>query len=229
MRKISLLIFGYLALLSTSCTPETLQPDLDRQGYGFYPLETGLYRIYKVNATNYTNTNEVVKDSFLVKELLIDSFPNAHGGISYILNIYSKSFQDNIWQLDSVWSVGRTVNGLLVTENNQSILKLSFPVAKGKIWNGNAYNTSPERMYEVTALDEEVLTILGDTIFQQALEVIQLDIPGPIVAKQFKREVYGRGVGVLFKENIYIDYDSTQNSIDFGFEYRQKLIEFGKE
>ncbi len=219
MKKATLL---FLVILSFACEEQVTKITLDN-GYDFYPLELGNYWVYEVEKVDILG---FIPDTsrYYLREELTDTLLSESGIVKYFLERQVSQDQIN-WEVDSVWTVHRLDQALVVSENNLPLIKLTFPVKVGGIWDGNAYNNQAESLfyYETTDLDIDSL---------EAVRVVLSDIKKNIVNQDERSEIYERGVGLISKEYIKLNFCSVNcefpGEIESGMVLIQKLIEHGQ-
>lgn len=217
-----------LILIFSACQEKLSEIVLD-QGYDFFPLAVGEYRVYQVEEEIYTG---FVPDSsnYYLKEELVDSLVSSDGSIKYLM-LRSKSLDSMKWESDSTWTAQRVKESLIVTENNVPFVKLTFPVKLGNTWDGNAYNTRAELSYFFIA--SEVYSLNGQSISSENLiDVVIADIPKNLVNQDQRFERYARGIGLVSKNytvlrfcNVNCDQPGT---VESGRIYKQNLISYGQ-
>lgn len=217
-------LFGLMA-----CSEDPVETVNDT-GYDFYPLELGAYRIYEVEELTYSAT---VEDSshYYLKEVMADTLVSGDGTVKYLLYRY-KSDDDTInWELDSVWAAQLTGNVLLVYEFDVPYCKLAFPITADKTWDGNAYNTQDEADYFYETVDSYTI---GDSTYSSddVIEVAIADIAKNLVDQDERTETYVRGVGLVEKNYITVEFCqsgcSDSYEIDEGRILRQVFLKYGK-
>lgn len=226
----------YLTLITfvvIACNTETVEPDETRLGADFYPLQVGNYSIFEVENIDYKITGEVVASSFQLKTQVIDSFVNQTGTLSYEIHYYKRQSPSESWKFLHAWTARRNGNQAILVEDNIPFLKLSFPVSENKIWDGNVLNTLPQDDYEMDSLLSRYITPAQDTI-ENTLTVIQGNNEDFTVELDRRYEIYGLHKGLVYKEDILLQYCTTtdclgQEKVESGHEYRQYLLETGKQ
>lgn len=224
-------MFLLSCLLLIGCQTTTLDPADVRLGFNYFPLETGQYRLYDVEDIRYKITGEIDTVRLQMKEVVADSFL-LNNTYSYVLERFSRKTSSNTWQLDSVWSVRKNARNVIVTESNVPYVKLVFPVQEGKVWNGNAYNTNGDEMYKMSNIDEQFSA--GETSYENTLTVTHFDNNDIIISLDRRMEVFGRDIGLVYKETLQLEYCTEVNCIgegiiEIGKKYRQRLVDYGKE
>ena len=141
---------------------ELLAPEPERLGYEYFPLVIGDYRIYEVEVINYNLDGTVDTTNYQLKEIVADS-SLVGGGTSYRLDRYRRADAAVAWVIDSVWSARLNTYQAIVVEHNVPIIKLSFPLAEDRRWDGNAMNTFDFDEFKIKNLgmdQEETLILL---------------------------------------------------------------------
>jgi len=220
------------AYFLSGCENSTSEITPEEMGYRFYPLEQGIYRDYKVQRIQYSVLGDQDTLDYFLKEQVADSFINQAGGISYKLKRYTRTSDTLMWKLDSVWTVTKSTTNVVVVENNVPFVKLIFPVMEKKQWDGNAFNIMSEELYTYEYAFQPI--VIGEESYNSILKVIQQDNPDKIVMTDIRNEIYAENIGLIYKESIILHY-CTDNEclgdmiIERGIDYRQQLIEYGKE
>jgi hypothetical protein len=201
-------------------SPATISDD-------YFPLAKGQYAIYDVVETRYDLQGN--RDSvYQLKVALEDAWVDLEGGTSFKMYRYKKPSNASKFILDSIQQVKKVnQNQVLVTENNVPFLKLSLPLVEAKTWNGNMFNTFPTEKYTVSNLGKtwgqypNTVTIIHKKDFN-------------LVYKKYRVEVYGKDVGLVYKESQEVNYSTA--AADFGKYviadgkvYKQTLTGYGKQ
>jgi hypothetical protein len=129
-----------------------------------------------------------------------------------------------------VWTAKRNAHLATRTENIVPFVKLSFPLQKNLVWNGNAFNDRGDAKYKVTAWNQPYES--GTATYERTLTVEQSNEANECVKKNVQYEVYAAGIGLVQKEITDVYYlqpngecDYTQ-TISYGRRLRQRLVEF---
>ncbi len=211
----------------SSSLPEN--PD-GRLGTSFFPLKTGFYQLYEIEQREYKLNGEVVDSVYQMKHLVVDSFQNQNGDYTFFIHRYLKVQEE--WAFLSTWSaIKRPVNVLLYEESTPYV-KLAFPFALRKQWNGNASNTLDDEQYTIDSL-QQVFEYKGRS-FENTTTVLQANIDDNILFKDYRAEIYAENKGMVYKELEQLEYCSDpdclgQLIIISGIVKKQILIESGFE
>jgi hypothetical protein len=225
-------VFGFMALFFFSCDIEKNVPGTSGWGQEYFPLEGNSYRIYDVNKIDYSILGNIDSARYYLKEVVSDSFLNLNNEYSYVLGRYKKSGLESEWALDSVWTATRYQGKVVVTENNVPYIKLVFPVLENKKWDGNMMNGFDEEKYTMGNIGRAFTS--GKVNHPATLSILQKDNPDTLLVREKKWEVYGKNIGLIYKEIINVRYCSELSCIGEGIivsgnKYRQELVEYGKD
>lgn len=205
-------------------------PDTSRLGADYFPMEKGLWWEYEVDLTTY-NLLDSIPQHFFLREVVADTFTDLSGNTAFRLERFSRPDAAAEWELDSVWTARVSASQAVRIENNVPFIKLTFPLAEGKEWNGNALNNRGEESYVVKSLGASLE--VGDTTYANTLTIVQQDIPDTLVFQDMRFEYFAREIGLVKKEYIQLKYCSTeecfgQKTIDSGRKLYMELVAHGK-
>jgi hypothetical protein len=229
---ISQIILSVMAVIVFACDTEKVVPEKSGWGLDYFPLEGNSYRIYDVCIIDYSILGEIDSVSYLLKEVVSDSFLNLNNEYAFVLSRYKKDTPESDWKLDSVWTATKNEEKVVVTENNVPFVKLVFPVQENKQWDGNRMNILEEEKYKMGKIGSGFH--LSSINYPATVTVTQMDNPDTILVRDKRLEIYGKNIGLIFKEKIQIKYCSElacigEGIISSGNKYRQELLQYGKE
>jgi hypothetical protein len=192
-------------------------------------LQVGNFQIYDVDETNYFPLEDPEELHYQIKTEVVDSFEHTEGNYTYVVYRSRRDSENDAWTYIESWSVRVTDLEAIVSENNISFVRMTFPVAVGKKWNGNAYNASEEDEYEITVVDQPYQ--LGDTQFEHTLTVDQ-ENRVDLLFNDRRFEIYAKDIGLIYREVTDLEYCSEvecfgQNKIERGIVYKQTIIAHG--
>lgn len=199
-------------------------------GKDYFPMQTGFYQIYKIDEIVYTELKDPETLSYQLMIEVVDSFPNPEGHYTYVLNRSKRLDANAQWKSLDTWSVRSNDREIIVNEENIPFLKLTFPVRKGSVWNGNKFNNLQEDAYEILTVDQS--SRVNEMEFDKTLTVLQENNKDLIVFQDKREEVYARGVGLIYKETLQLHYCTDNNcvgqqKIKRGSDYKQQIIAYG--
>lgn len=213
-----------------SCNEE-VKDLVAEQGYDFFPVKTGHYRLYEVDEILFRGS-EADSSHYFLKEVITDSIIAEDQTVNYLLKRYTtEDTTFSTWKIDSVWTVRRNSRQGIVTENNVPFVKMIFPVKAGQSWNGNALNSRGKQMYYYEAAGNLVRSDM-DIPTKDIIRVIIEDIPENLVMQDERSEIYVRGIGLIEKDYISVMFcqsGCSPGQIEDGRIYRQHLVAYGEE
>jgi hypothetical protein len=207
----------------------------------YFPLRTGIYQIYDVKETriDQVNTTEL---TYQLRTEVTDSFPNPQGGYTYVITRSTRTTPASAWAPRDTWSARADDKGIIVNEENIAYVKLAFPFAGGKSWNGNALNalggkekcgTTQETcdIYRLEDVLEEFDAGTGLS-FAKTVTVLQNNDTDVIVSQDVRKEIYALDAGLVYKESTILEYCTVgpclgKQQVENGFIYRQVINEYG--
>lgn len=230
-----------LAFLAVSCDESFVTPDPEARGLNYYPLEVGQYRIYDVTDIHYQN-DVATEERFQMREWVVDSFMDQTNTLTYKIIRSVRPNTQAEWLDDSVMTVTKDHNRVVLTKDNTRYVKMVFPVQEGKIWQAdilnNRYNpdsTGKENSVYVSV--DKPYMLPNGTVYDKAATVFigAASVDSTIVDK--RREVYARGIGKILRvfdrknlQGCQMDdcgEDYVSPILD-GHERHEVLIEHGK-
>ncbi len=196
--------------------------------FDFYPMEIGQYRTYWVEEIKFSLLDPDTS-RYMLREVIADSIMNGNGVVKYLINRYVAVDSIN-FELDSVWSVHKIAQSVIVTENNVPYVKLIQPVNLSVNWNGNAFNTLTDRTYYFQSAGE-VENVRVDLSSTELIDVIIEDIPANLVNQDERRETFAKGIGLVQKDYVTLGFCTldcnSAGEIQSGRILRQWLFEYG--
>ncbi len=227
--------FLLLTLLITSCKKKQEEEILVDLGQDYFPVKVGNYIVYDVDSVAYSLLlHDTIISKYRIKEEIDTLFEDNSGRQTIRLVRYKKNFSATIpydqmsWKVQDVWMANKTNTTAEVVEENVRFIKLIFPVANAKTWNGNAQNTQPEWKYKYENTDAP-LTI-NKLNFDKTVKVTQR-FSSSLIHYQSYVEKYARGVGMIYKEKIDVKSNTISsvpilNRIEEGIVYKMNVVEY---
>ena len=220
-----------LFALSVFGCSETRDVNPDAYGTDYFPLKVGQFAIYQVEGVEYINSRDSVEFSYQLKESITESFEDLESGISYKILREKRENENEEWKIDSVWSARKDGLRAIKTENNVPYIRLVFPFQENKTWNGNGLNNKQPDDYEMIDVGKPYTGIFS--YFDRTVTVIIDLIPDRFVQYISKKEVYSQHTGLVYKENVILNYrqgdDYGLGIVDSGIKYFQSILAYGEE
>ncbi len=256
MIKLSIKFFWLIIITSIfwSCTNETEVFPVDF-GYDYFPLEVGKYRIYEVDSVTYDpQLSMVVIDSTTsqIKEEITGTLVDNTGATVFRVERSTRRTAGDPWIIKKIFVQSRDESRAFQVEDNLRSIKMVFPLAAGKEWNGNVFFDSTEIIVMVAG---ETLDFFKDWSWQilevgipvntggmdfEAVTTIQLADSENLIERRKAVEQYALGVGLIYREMAILDTQcqyccdadfaqcgglAWEEKAEKGFTIRQRLIE----
>ena len=229
--KLSIILLLLVATFTfVSCHKENEKPaDIefaaDKQ---YFPLETNKSLIYKVTEITIDKPSDYYDTAiYFLRERTDIPFIDNEGDTAYRIERYKSPTQNYNWTISDVWESKITTYTAEKVEENQRFIKLKFPLAIGKYWNGNLKNDLDDKDCTITSLSA---TYNNESIHLDSCLSITRDSSVTQISKQYDVEIYARGIGLVYKEITDINSQEViygvpiENRIHRGTIYRQELI-----
>lgn len=199
------------------CTEVTvLGDDIGRE---YYPVKVGNYWIYDVSETTFTNqflTDAADSVTYQVRERVDTVYRDQTGELTFQLIRSRRADASQPWGQDSIVTISKSFSDLRYTYNNLKTVKLIFPPAENKKWNGNAFNSlepdssqGADRFLFSYAQVGQPFT-LDDTTYNNTVKVVQYNRQD-LVKLIDRHEVYALGVGMIYKRIIDYTYETCKS------------------
>jgi hypothetical protein len=223
MKKIftPLIVLAVLAISFASCskTEEFTSEPLE----DYLQLQTGKHIIYRLDSMKFVNL-DTVKTSYQAKDEIDAAITDNLGRPSWRVIRYLRNVNGTgPWVVNMVYMITPTTNTVEVIENNFRYQKLKLPINEGFNWKGNTYISlySSDPNWDYRFLDDwdymyenigAGFTTLGGPV-DKTITVNQQDEvlgfpndPQGYSERNFAYEVYGQGIGLIYKEFLHMQY-----------------------
>lgn len=226
MKKIPFLFI--VSLLMAACRSEIEAPK--EYGAALYPQNIGTEVVYQVDSIVYDDfllrpDNKPDTFTYQLREVLESKFTDNSGKQANRVVIYKRLNDSFNWEPYQVVSTSMNLEGLQRLENNFRYIKLAFPVAENKTWNGNALNAKNQTMYKYISAYKT--GIVGKFIIDSLVTVQQED-DSNFVEKRYAKEIYAPQIGLIYGRYDSINYQvynqSTQRYYWKGLLIRKTMI-----
>ena len=223
----SLLLF---LLLCLSCQLSPLLTTLPDAGY--FPLQTGQYRIYAVTEQHYRIGQSATTRQYDRRETTGAPFLTLAGDSAYILTYAHRTESIAPWQIDSMGTARQTPTEALLTSGGQTVVKLAFPAFDNQRWNGNRFNILGPDEFRLQRCHQPFN--IDNKAFERTLTVVQQN-DSTLVSQDKRVEVYGYQIGLVYAERQQLrfcanDPGCTQPAaILYGIRQFIRLTDYGKE
>lgn len=214
--KIFLTVLSSLVFVACDDNNRNLPPPQDG-GKFFYP-NVGQSVVYDVEDSQYEITGKFTVKTYQLKEINVSTFKDSDGKEALRIERYRRENDTQKWTIDSVFTAKKEIDKALKTENNVTYVKMIFPIKEGVKWNGNAYNSLGNDVYELKKVNQFFQT--NGQKFDNTFTVIQQN-DSTLVDLKRRIEVYSEGIGMVYQEKTNVLYCNSSDclgkgKIDFG-------------
>ncbi len=222
MKNVLVILAVLLSFMSCERTDEDI-PDL---GYDYYPLSDSSYVMYQVVEYIYDEF-QGTRDSngYQLLELVDTAYTDLSGRTIHNLVRFTRASDTVDWKLKDVWTVYKGDDRLERMEENVTFVRLSFPLKRGKTWDGNSRNDSSEQIY--TVLDYNLKNKVDGTTFKNTARINHFENIN-LIEDQFQEEIYARDVGLVQRIDRNLELDPADGSPKAGYDITWTYIEHGK-
>lgn len=215
-----------LALLCTaalfSCKKENDDTYNGNATQAYFPLQLGKYVVYNVDSTIWDDFSCLKKtNSYQMRYVVADTFRDNAFRMGYRIETFIRKKDTDPWQNHRVIYATATESRLEYHEENLKFIKLIYPVENGRTWDGNALlNTNDQDLQYFTGWTYAYQNVgqaynNGEIEFDNTVTVTQTDEtqndpeaqPTAFAYRTYSKEVYGYGIGMVYKETYHWTYD----------------------
>ena len=225
------------ATLLTSCGSK--KADLMLTSINDYaPLVVGKYITYSVDSLVFKNFGTLeVHNLYEVKHLVADTFIDNSGRKAYKIIRYIRKNAMESFVSEYTFAAVNTGNSYEFTENNQRFIKLTMPIKNSYNWKGNVFiNLSTvipgfgnsyfldDWDYRYDNVDDAMPIPLPGFTLSNTVTVNQRDVSTNlpvtgttnIANKDFSKEIYAKGIGMVYRQFIHWEYQISTKYIGYG-------------
>jgi len=214
--------FLFFILLALACKqPEDNIDALTDYGYDYYPLQIGSERTYFVDSIVYDDngpTQAIDTFKYLFKEVVVDTFIDDAGALSFTISKYFKPLPDSItnWQFAGNNFAQQTNLTAQKIADNVREVKLIFPLRELNSWNGNLYNGRDPLLYQITQFKVPYWFNgrNANSVKVESYRVLNF------IEEIYRYERFAQNIGMV---EYLFDSLNTQSSGTKGLRYRLKL------
>ena len=225
------LFLSMLILLFVVACKKTYQYPSDPLSV-YVPQQVGKYITYRMDSLvffNFGTQDTIIK--YLAKDVIDDSITDNLGRPSWrVVRYISDTTGTAPWTPIETYMITATNQTVEVVENNMRFIKLVSPVVNGYIWSGNSYIDTKSSLSTVVYLDgwNYVYDSVGmpfttnSEIVPSSVTIHQADdssgslIDTVFSTRNFSEEVYGKGIGLIYKNFIHWEYQPPNVNVPVG-------------
>ena len=217
-KKIFLIIIAGIFSLSLleSCKREVYEfPQSDTS---YFPIDSGTYAIYNVNYVLYNDFESRVDTfNYLLKELVGETETDNQGKPYRRIERYILSDSSTAWEFRQVWAAQLLGNFAYRIEDNQRFVSISFPLFKGKEWDGLVYIRKDTTIsipggtidmykdwgnFKVLSLDEP--EFIAGINYDSVLTIQRVEKINNI-ERRYSLEKYAKNIGLISRQDSILD------------------------
>lgn len=227
MKVILILI---LILFSIACKKKEIisaKQDFNKD-FSYFGITKGNFIEYLV--VHIVHDDEVdIHDTlqYKFKTVVGDTFIDNQGRKANKFFRYTWNDTNDSWKIKDVWSTVIDKNYAIVTEENQSIIKIAFPIKLSTEWNPSIFSTKATENYRYSSIHTPLKLNLYS--FDSTITISQNNYYTLVDYKR-QTETYAKNIGMISKyyKNLRIkNFDTLQ--VKKGEEWFYTLVKFGNE
>ena len=222
-------LYSTLFCLLFSCKKNNSVSEIQNKYESYFGLVPGRFIVYNVREIVHDEMAEIKHDTlnYQLKTLIGDTITDNAGRIARQFLRFKRLNSSQNWQLSDVWTTLIDGNYAELTEENQRIIKMLFPVSSKTTWNANVFNvnSSLDCFYDKI---HESLSLNG--ISYDSTVLVEQENVRNLVEFKRKYEVFGNRIGLISKyfKDLKISNFDTLN-IKSGYELIYTCTDFGIE
>ncbi len=184
-------------------------------------MKVGLYWVYDITETKITQLGGQTASTYQLKVQVADSVVSS-GQVTYVLHRFTRADATSAWSGTTTWSARKDKFQAVQQEGNTPFVILSFPLSEGKSWNGNALNNlgGKEKCADGTVnCDNYTAVDIGkrfeflSLFYDNTVTISESNDADPIVGKDIRKDVYGIGTGLVYREVTQLQYCTVGDCI----------------
>ncbi len=217
-KKIFLIIIAGIFSLSLleSCKREVYE--FSQSDTSYFPIDSGTYAIYNVKYVLYNDFESRVDTfNYLLKELVGETETDNQGKPYRRIERYVLNDSSTTWEFRQVWAAQLLGNFAYRIEDNQRFVSISFPLFKGKEWDGLVYIRKDTTIsipggtidmykdwgnFKVLSLDEP--EFIAGINYDSVLTIQRVEKINNI-ERRYSLEKYAKNIGLISRQDSILD------------------------
>lgn len=220
----NLVVAFLLSVIFFGCKKDNTVNDSVYLGYNYFPQQPGDTLIYEVHVRYKDELVLTPLDStYQLLERVESVFDDNANRPTLRLERYVRNTPTDPWVIYKVWTANLTSSNAEKREDNVPYVKLVFPVAESKEWNGNILNpnSNSTQDYYYSYINEP--GTISTYSFDSTLMVIQKE-EQLFNSGSYDFEKYATNVGLIQKQIFKYETSSFSNDTTDIVFYTEKLI-----
>jgi hypothetical protein len=198
----------------------------------YLQLQLGKTITYRLDSTNFIFPGTVeTTTSYLAKDVVDTLITDSLGRLSWHISRYvTDTAQSQPWTILETYLITPTGQTVEFVENNLRYIRLSSPLRNGFSWQGNSlidtyssdYNYLSGWNYTYDSIGSSYNVIAGNIpnafVVQQENSFIgDTTNSTEFSEKEYSAEVYAKGIGLIYKDFLYWQYQPPNSEINAGY------------
>lgn len=233
-------IFHLILLLTcvvlTLCTCNKTSDFQSGKLEDYMNMQVGKYILYELDSTVFTNFNTTKTEiHYQAKDVVNAVITDSEGRPSWRVIRYMRarnSTNEADWKPNITYMVTVLPKSVEVVEENQRYIKLQAPIKSGFEWRGNSYISAEafEPSFSIDAWKytyekvDSVFTFDDGRQVENTITINQRDEvlgnpnnPYVYTIQNFSKEVYAKGIGLVYKDLFHSEYQTFYNTYNCYF------------
>ncbi len=191
-----MLLFGFFH----GCETDRELADPAPMHKDYIHLDSGMTFIYEADSFYYDNFNNTIDTyEYTVGEQVVKRLDSNQ----FMMKREVRGNGEGVKERSNLFTAKITQNQYQVLNDNQRIIKLTFPVREKKSWDGNAFNREEARDFYYKNVHQRFKT--NYLTFDSTTTVVELDA-GNLIEQERKKVVYAKGIGKVYKERLNLRF-----------------------
>jgi hypothetical protein len=194
------LLLAALVLYGCKADNEGLTPDT---GLAYFPFSPGITYLYHVDSIIYDRFNQTVdSNQALVRVRYVETFTDSTGKTALRIETDNPKLGFNQPGNRIITSMRIDNNRVVDFTDTGRLVRMVFPVRKGREWNPNMYNNRSEQVAKFDSVG--VPFWVDSTLYPETVKVRHLEIK-TFLTEISQIEVYAKNIGLVYAENTFIE------------------------
>lgn len=232
------ILFLISLFVTVSCKKDSdeFKPDLSSE---YIVNQIGAFVVYHVDSTVYNDfTDEVTRSLFEMKEVVAEDFIDNLGRNAQRIERYKRAIGDSTWNLNRTYYIVKNKTNSERIEENLRFINFVFPAKENITWSGNRFiNTTGNNKYlenwDYKFTSVGIPQTIKGLVFPETATIILRDNE-TVIEKVFAKEIYAKGVGMVYKEWWHLetqkDFEKPwEEKAEKGYIIKMSAIEYGME
>lgn len=224
MRAAKLLIIAFLLsslILAEACKKE--EEKWQARSFEYWPYKPGNIRRYIYDSVHYNRILDTVfKFKLIIEEKVTEEFVDNEGRKSLRIEQYVLPDSGKNKEFIALNVLNSDGLGAQRVEQNRRFFKLSFPIRKGREWNGNIFNNLGQtENYKYISVGEAYNNTIKE--YNDVAFVQQKNFYDAQIMDSYAMEVYAKDVGLVHRKYREIDLQDNGPNPEDGYEVEWRL------